>query len=752
MKKRFSTFSALVLLSLVLALTSSAQSIKPGTEIRVQLLSSLDTGKTQSGQEFAATLADPVQMDNGALWPKGTEIKGKIVEVVSSGRLSRPASISLQLTQIGKSPIQTETAKLDGQSHGARNTALIGGIAAVGAVLGGIANGGKGALIGAAAGATAGTAAAAATGKQEIVLPAETFVTFVVAGPGDVQITQIAPPAPAPVAAPIEAAQEQAPPSDPYAYEPYTPEQLDNLVAPVALYPDPLLAQLLLAATFPDQIDDAAPWARMHNPNDIDYQPWDISVRAVAHYPAVLSMLDDRLDWTTALGQAYIYQSTDVMQSVQHLRYLAYSQGNLVSTPQQQVLLDRGIIAIVPAQPRMIYAPVYDPGVIYVRHVYRPGYGFGGFYDFGPGFVIGAWLNYDMDWGGRRVVYQDWSAPRDGWRARSRPYVQVTNVYVNNRYETVRVNQTVMDRHVNYENVERYNSVHHDVSYENHARFEANRAHQEPSRPAPQGWNGRGNEREATNQPRPVEQRPEFPRPTDASLRRANPEPPRTEPIQAQPTNQNDRDRGSQNRGWQIQQNEPQPTRPSDASNNRGNQAAPAGEPARSQPSELRGDDRRNDRNVQPQRQEPPATPAPAVAPSLPPQAENRNDRGNNRGFRNDGPPERPAPPVQVAAPQLPAQVENRNERANERGLRNGPPERQEPPAAPARAVTAQPQQPAAPVAAVAAAPAVERSNAQRSQQNEQPQQAHDNGNHKDNGNHGNGNRGKNDENVKDKK
>ena len=747
MKKRFSIF-ALVLLSSILALTSSAQSIKPGTEIRVQLLSSLDTGKTQSGQEFAATLADPVQMDNGALWPKGTEIKGKIVEVVSSGRLSRPGSISLQLIQIGKSPIQTQTAKLDGQSHGARNAALIGGIAAVGAVLGGIANGGKGALIGAAAGATAGTVTAAATGKQEVVLPAESFVTFVVAGADDVQVTQIAPPPPP--AAPVEAVQEQAPPSDPYAYEPYTADQLDNLVAPVALYPDPLLAQLLLAATFPDQIEDAAQWVQARNSNDIDYQPWDISVKAVAHYPAVVSMLNDRLDWTTALGQAYIYQSTDVMQSVQHLRNLAYSQGNLVTTPQQQVVLDRGIIEIVPAQPRVIYAPVYDPSVIYVRHVYRPGYGFGGFYDFGPGFVIGAWLNYDMDWGQRRVVYQDWSAPRDGWRARSRPYVQVTNVYVNNRYETVRVNQTVMNRHVNYENVERYNSVHHDVNYENHARFEANRAHQEPSRPAPQGWNGRGNEREAANQPRPPEQRPELPRPADAGLRRANPEPPRAEPIQPQPTNSNDRNRGFWNRGWQVQRNAPQ--RPDDAGNNRTIQPAPVAEPVRSQRSEARGDDRLNNRNVQPQPSQQPPTPAAT------PQADNRNDRGNERGFRN-GPaerPEPPAPPARAVAPQPPPQAENRNDRANERGgFRGAPPERQQQTAPPARVASAphpaQPLPAAAPAVAAAPVPAVERGN-DHEPRGQQAQQAHDNGNHKDNGNHGNGNRGRDEENGKDKK
>ena len=233
----------------------------------------------------------------------------------------------------------------------------------MGAVLGGIAGGGKGALIGAAAGAGAGTATAAATGKQEIVLRAETPLTFVVAGKAATAQAE----APAPAAEPTEVAEPQNQQQASDYYEPYAPEQLDNLLAPIALYPDPLLAQVLVATTFPDQIQDAAPWIRVHDPESIDYQPWDVSVKAVAHYPTVLNMLNDRLDWTTALGQAYVYQSTDIMTSVQRLRNMAYSQGNLVPTPQQQVVVDRGYIQILPAQPRVIFVPVYDPGVIYVR-------------------------------------------------------------------------------------------------------------------------------------------------------------------------------------------------------------------------------------------------------------------------------------------------------------------------------------------------------------------------------------------------
>jgi len=440
------------------------------------------------------------------VWPKGTPVRGKVVEVVSSGRLSRPASITLQLTQIGNSPIATEIEKIDGKSHAGRNVALIGGVAALGAILGGVAGGGKGAAIGTAAGAGAGTAAAAATGKQEIVLRAETPLTFVIAGDA---VRALEPPSPALAPEPDQVVQVQNQRQDSDYYEPYAPEQLDNLLAPIALYPDPLLAQVLVAATFPDQIQNAAQRVRVYDPDNIDYQPWDISVKAVAHYPTVLAMLNDRLDWTTALGQAYVYQSTDIMASVQRLRNLAYSQGNLIATPQQQVIVDRGYIQIVPAQPRVIFVPIYDPGVIYVRRVYRPGLGFGSAYNFGPGYAIGAWLNYDLDWGSRRVVYDGWEGRGAGWREQSRPYVQVTNVYVDNRYEQVNVNRNVVDRHVDYENVKRYGSVHRDVGYENRERFESNRVRNEPPRgseqpqlqPVNERVNDREDERGIRNQP-----------------------------------------------------------------------------------------------------------------------------------------------------------------------------------------------------------------------------------------------------------
>jgi hypothetical protein len=645
MKTLLSYFSGLVLLVSCLAPTGSAQAqtISPGTEIQVQLLDRLDTGETQAGQEFSATLAEPVNLEEGMVWPKGTEVKGKVVDVVSSGRLSRPASITLQLTQIGNSTVQTQVEQIDGKSHAGRNAALIGGTAAVGAILGSIAGGGKGALIGTVAGAGAGTVTAAATGKQEIVLSPETTLAFVVADPSAAE------PAAAP---PVAQSPEAAPPPDQYAdqypdqnqypdqypdsqyYAPYSPEQLDNLLAPVALYPDPLLAQVLLAATFPDQVQDAASWVRRHDPNSVDYRPWDVSVKAVAHYPTVLDMLNDRMDWTTALGQAYAYQSTDVMMSVQRLRNLAYSHGNLVSTPQQRVVWDGGYIQIVPAQARYIFVPVYDPGVIYVRRVYRPGFGFGGFYSFGRGFVIGAWLNYDLDWHYRRVVYDGWDARHSGWRQRSRPYVHVTNVYINTRYEHVSVNRRVVERHVDYNNVRRYNSVHREVTYENRERAESRRLRNEPRhvgpppRPVNERRNDRDDQRGVRSQPAPaLERRPQ--RPQDARFKRTNQPRPAVEQSRPQPASERIDNRGDDRnmRSRPVFQGRPQ--RGQDTPVERTNQAPPAVEQSRPQPANVRTNDRGNQREIRnepPNRPEQPARivsgPAPkAAAAAAPPSA-----------------------------------------------------------------------------------------------------------------------------------
>ncbi len=248
----------------------------------------------------------------------------------------------------------------------------------------------------------------------------------------------------------------------------YTGEELDNLVAPVALYPDALLAQILVAATFPEQVEIASQYVRERGTRGIDDQGWDLSVKAVAHYPPVLNMLANDGDWSVALGQAYAAQSGDVMDAVQRMREMAREQGNLVSTPEHTVSYDRERIVIVPANPQVIYVPTYDPAIVYVRPVF--GFGFHArYFSFGIGFPIGSWLVYDMDWYGRRVYYDGWYG--GGWRTYARPYIHMTPVYVHPRYRVIHINVNIFSRHVNYVNLDRrHRYVRRTVSYERHDR------------------------------------------------------------------------------------------------------------------------------------------------------------------------------------------------------------------------------------------------------------------------------------------
>jgi hypothetical protein len=221
-----------------------------------------------------------------------------------------------------------------------------------------------------------------------------------------------------------------------------TQEELDDLLAPIALYPDPLIAQILPAATFADEIDEAARYVRQYGRYArIDYQPWDVSVRAVAHYRDVLFMMDRRMEWTIALGQAYIDQPQDVMDAIQRLRYYAYNEGNLYSTPQQQVIIRDDYFWIEPASPQYVYVPVYDPDVVYLEP-YEPDYPL---ITFSSAFIIGAWLSRDCDWRHHRVYYHGWRG--GGWVGRSRPHISDRRgIYINRRASTISVNNRVLQR------------------------------------------------------------------------------------------------------------------------------------------------------------------------------------------------------------------------------------------------------------------------------------------------------------------
>jgi len=203
------------------------------------------------------------------------------------------------------------------------------------------------------------------------------------------------------------AAQDQAP------YFP--PEQLDRMVARVALYPDPLLAQILAAATYPNDIPDAARWADEHhylrgeglaNAINGDHLPWDPSVQALLPFPSVLEMMASDIGWTTDLGNAFLARRQEVMDAVQRERHKAYQYGYLRTNPQ--VVVGGGpSITIVPVNPAFVVVPYYDPGVVFLAP--RPGFFVGGAIRFGFGITLGTWFRpwgwgYSrFDWGGHGV-------------------------------------------------------------------------------------------------------------------------------------------------------------------------------------------------------------------------------------------------------------------------------------------------------------------------------------------------------------
>ena len=175
-------------------------------------------------------------------------------------------------------------------------------------------------------------------------------------------------------APPPEQATEQAPPSNGQAppYTQQTPEQLQQLVAPIALYPDSLVAQILAASTFPEQVVEADRWVQAHPDlkgdalaQAVDQQPWDPSVKALTAFPSVLGNMDKNLSWTSSLGDAYYNQQQDVTDAVQVMRQRAQAAGDLKTTPQQVVTAQGSTIVIEPADPDVVYVPAYDPWIVY---------------------------------------------------------------------------------------------------------------------------------------------------------------------------------------------------------------------------------------------------------------------------------------------------------------------------------------------------------------------------------------------------
>jgi uncharacterized membrane protein YgcG len=222
---------------------------------------------------------------------------------------------------------------------------------------------------------------------------------------------------------PMSQSDQQPPP----APAQLSPQELQQLVAPIALYPDALVAQILAASTYPTQIVEADRWIESH-PNlkgknladEVDKQPWDPSVKALAQFPSVLENMDKNLSWTSSLGEAYSNQEQDVTDAVQQMRQEARQAGKLNGNEQENVTTQGNTIVIEPANPDVVYVPAYDPWLVYGAPIVAypgwvpvPGIFFAGpAISFGFGFGIGffggfgwGWHNWGYDWHGRRVIY-----------------------------------------------------------------------------------------------------------------------------------------------------------------------------------------------------------------------------------------------------------------------------------------------------------------------------------------------------------
>ncbi|HKF41873.1 MAG TPA: DUF3300 domain-containing protein, partial [Thermoanaerobaculia bacterium] len=189
-------------------------------------------------------------------------------------------------------------------------------------------------------------------------------------------------------------------------------DQLDSLVAPIALYPDPLLAQTFAASTYPLEIIQLQQWMAK-NPNLKDKalsdavakQPWDPSVQSLAAFPDLVKRLGDDVQWTTDLGNAFLGQQSDVMDSVQRMRKKAQDKGTLKSSEQQkvetQVIEKKEVIVIQPSSPDVIYVPSYDPVVVYGPPVYPYPPIYYPYYPVGAAFVsFGIGVMWGAFWGG----------------------------------------------------------------------------------------------------------------------------------------------------------------------------------------------------------------------------------------------------------------------------------------------------------------------------------------------------------------
>ena len=214
--------------------------------------------------------------------------------------------------------------------------------------------------------------------KQFFVRPLAWAMIVLLAAPPTVMTQQ-------PAAPPAASTQQPAAPPT------FKQEELDQILAPIALYPDSLIAQILMASTFPLEVVQAERFAKQNASlkgealtKQLESQSWDPSVKSLVNFPQVLTMMNDKLDWTQKLGDAFIAQQKPVLDTIQRLRAKAQAAGNLKTTKEQTVIVEEKIIKIEPADPQVIHVPTYNPTVVYGAWAY-PAYP--PYYYYPPGYV-----------------------------------------------------------------------------------------------------------------------------------------------------------------------------------------------------------------------------------------------------------------------------------------------------------------------------------------------------------------------------
>jgi hypothetical protein len=200
-------------------------------------------------------------------------------------------------------------------------------------------------------------------------------------------------------------------------------EELAQLLAPIALYPDELVSQILMASTYPLEVVQADRWAKSHKQSagdtltkQLEKEPWDPSVKSLVNFPTVLAAMSEKLDVTTKIGDAFLSDQKGVMETIQVLRKKAHAAGNLKTTKEQQVIVEKEVIIIKPADPQVIYVPTYSPTVVYGTwmypsyppyYYYPPPPPYAPAYTLAVGIAIGAaWNNNyhgNCDWHGNTV-------------------------------------------------------------------------------------------------------------------------------------------------------------------------------------------------------------------------------------------------------------------------------------------------------------------------------------------------------------